>query len=110
MSLCYPCEQGRLVRACSQQECRLSAVGVGVRSAVCSSLYFDILSRAVLVCVLRCCCSCCHYSGANPVQAEEAVRDMCAAAGMAPDGLTTKLLTLIDISWQQLQCCGGGGA
>jgi hypothetical protein len=29
---------------------------------------------------------------------------MCAAADMAPDGLTTKLLTLIDISWQQLQC------
>jgi hypothetical protein len=49
-------------------------------------------------------CSCCHYGGADPVEAEEAVRDMCAAADMEPDGLTTKLLTLIDIGWQQLQC------
>lgn len=77
------------------------------RMLICPRL--DMPTCAVLLCVLCCCCccSCCHYGGADPVEAEEAVRDMCAAAGMAPDGLTTKLLTLIDISWQQLQYGGG---
>lgn len=52
-------------------------------------------------------CSCCHYGGVDPVEAQEAVRDMCEAAGaggLEPDGLTAQLLSAIDISWQQLQC------
>jgi hypothetical protein len=28
---------------------------------------------------------------------------MCAAADIEPNSMTTKLLTLVDISWQQLQ-------
>lgn len=53
---------------------------------------------------MNCFLVCCHYGGADPVEAQEAVRDMCAAADLEPDCLTARLLTLIDISWQQLHC------
>jgi hypothetical protein len=52
--------------------------------------------------LLRSFLQCCFYGGADPGEAEEAARDMCAAGGFEADGATARLLTAIDLAWEQL--------
>eukprot|EP00877_Chromochloris_zofingiensis_P010524 jgi/Chrzof1/5725/Cz16g13060.t1 len=47
---------------------------------------------------------CFYHGGGNPNDAQQAVREMCTAAGMDPDAFTSHYLAAIDMSWQQLQC------
>ncbi len=48
---------------------------------------------------------CCHHAGADPADAQRTLADMCdAAGGLLPDGTVARLLTAIDVGWQQLNC------
>lgn len=49
------------------------------------------------------------YGGCDPCEAEAAAREMCAAGGFEADGAAARLLTAVDVAWEQLHAGGGDG-
>jgi hypothetical protein len=56
--------------------------------------------------LLRSFLQCAFYGGCDPAEAEEAAREICAAGGFEADGATARLLTAIDVAWEQLHAGG----
>ena len=68
------------------------------------ALWVDMRSRGAAPSrqLLRSFLQCCFYGGGDPAEAEEAAREMCAAGGFEADSATARLLTAIELAWEQL--------
>jgi hypothetical protein len=59
--------------------------------------------------LLRSYLQCCFYGGGDPAEAEREARDMCGEGGFQAGAGEERLLSAIEVAWQQLHARDGDG-